>query len=143
MYILDTCILNILFFYPGAKREAVTRELNTVDRSDLYISAISVYELIGGAISEINRTLNSRDVVLNLAALTKLIDKLSNFRVLQFTEEDYRRFEAISAAIKRRGSLDARIAASALSRNYVVVTEDDEVFELAGARHIDWTRPPT
>lgn len=145
MYILDTCILNILFFYPGAKRDAVTRRLREVSRDDVFISAISVYELIGvGAVPEINRNINSARAAVKLEALSKLVSNLSRFNILPFTEEDHRNFELLPAAIKRKGPMDARIAASALSREQsVVVTEDTEVFELTGLRVEDWTRTPT
>lgn len=142
MYILDTCILNILFFYPSDKRDAITRQLNEVDRSDVFISAISAYELIGiGVVPEINRTINSSDAAKNLLALTTLVDKLSDFQTLPFTKDDHTLFVSIEAAIKRKGVMDARIAASALSNDFIVVTEDEEVFDLAGARHVNWARP--
>lgn len=144
MYILDTNILNILFFYPGAKRDALTRRLRSVSKDNVFISAISVYELIGlGAVPAINSTINSPKVAGRLAVLTKLINLLTQFNTLPFTEEDHRIFEAIPAAVKRKGAMDARIASIALSRGFVVVTEDDEVFMLAGARVEDWTKPPS
>jgi predicted nucleic acid-binding protein len=140
VFILDTCILNILFHYPGAKRDAVIRQLSAVDRDTVYISAISLHEMIVmGLCPQIPQRLNTPTSVRNLRFLTDLIPKLAAYQVLHYTEDDEEYFERrISAAAKRAGPMDCRIAASAISHDYIVVTEDDEAFDLAGAQHANW-----
>lgn len=143
MYILDTCILNILFFYPGEKRDAVVRNINRVGRNQVCISAVSTYELVGiGAVPEINKHINSPEAPQKLSYLITLLNKLSGFNVLLFTTEANGIFNGLPNATKRRGPMDARIAACALTdTNHIVVTEDDEVFGLAGVRTENWARP--
>jgi predicted nucleic acid-binding protein len=143
VYILDTNILNILFYYPGPKRDAVLREIRRVGKEDVCVSAISVYELVGvGAVPEINTHINSPRAPEKLTKLTTLVYKLSQFHILLFTDDAHRIFDGLPAATKRRGPMDARIAASALTdTSHTVVTEDDEVFELAGVPNVNWARP--
>ncbi len=141
VYILDTCILNILFFYPGPKRESVERELLAVDRNTVYVSAISLHELIVfGLCPQIPQNMNKTGAVKQLQTLSDLIVKLSAFQILPYTEKDQEVFERrIPAAAKRAGPMDCRIAASALSHvNAVLVTEDEEPFRLAGATQVNW-----
>jgi predicted nucleic acid-binding protein len=142
VYILDTCILNILFFYPGPKRDAVVREMRRVGKEQVCISAISIWELVGnGAVPEVNKYINKPEEPQKLYGLMKVLDKLANFHVLHFTERAYGIFNTLPAATKQRGVWDARIAASALTdKTYIVVTEDNEVFDLAGAPNINWAR---
>jgi predicted nucleic acid-binding protein len=140
VYILDTCILNILFCYPGPKREALERNLSLVDKDDVWISAISAYELVGvGAVKEINNKIKNRESPhRELETLSYLINKLSSYQILPYTEEDEQRFISIPPAAKREGPMDCRIAASALTReDAIVVTEDEDAFELAGATCVD------
>lgn len=143
VYILDTNILNILFYYHGPKRDAVLREIRRVGKDDVCISAISVYELVGvGAVPEVNRYINTPQAPQKLERLISLVNRLSQFHVILFTDHAHAIFDRLPPATKRKGPMDARIAATALAETgHTVVTEDDEVFNLAGVPNVNWAEP--
>jgi predicted nucleic acid-binding protein len=131
-----------MFYFP-AKREGVRRKLEEIDNNSIYVSAISVYELIGiGAVPVINKNLKKTGAVREFERFISLIDKLSKFNILPYTETDEKNYQAIPAEIKRKGQMDCRIAASAITRSFIIVTEDTEVFELVNVRCENWVKAP-
>jgi predicted nucleic acid-binding protein len=144
VYILDTCILNVLFHDNDPAQQTVLRDrLATVDDKDIWISVVTVYELLlVGVVPEISRRLNTPQVVLGFRALIQLLDDISDYQVLAYTDQDDAYFRGIPANVKRQGPLDCRIASSAVSNNYVVVTNNVNDFEGTGAQCEDWTIVP-
>lgn len=141
MYILDTCILNVLFHHDNlAQQEALQNRLEAVDDNDVWVSVVTVYEiLIVGIVSELSRRLNTPQAPLAFDALIQCLQDISDFQILPYTAEDDEYFRALPANVKRQGSLDCRIASSAVSHDYLVVTNNIDDFDGTGARCEDWT----
>lgn len=146
MYILDTCILNVLFHDNNlAQQAALKNRLEAVDDNDVWVSVVTVYEiLIVGIVGELNRRLNTPQAPLAFDALIQCLEDVADYQVLPYTTEDDQYFRALPANVKRRGPLDCRIASSAVSNDYLVVTNNTYDFRETGARCEDWTiAPPT
>jgi predicted nucleic acid-binding protein len=76
-----------------------------------------------------------------------LLDRLNDLKALQilpFDEAAYREFERIPPEVQRViGTNDSRIAATALSRNFAVVTHNTQHFNLVPRlRVVDWIAAP-
>lgn len=130
MYLLDTniCILAIKL-----KSARVVARLQEASHSGLFLSSITVAELEYGV-------QNSQQVDRNRMALFKF---LSPFEVLGFTDQDAAAYGRMRAELKKRGSqfgpLDMLIAAQALSREMVLVTNNTHEFnQVDGLVLEDW-----
>jgi predicted nucleic acid-binding protein len=142
VYILDTCILNILLHDSPAKQKNLKAKLATVDDRDVWVSVVTVHEiLIEGIAKAIKTRINKNDpkIVLAFNALTKFLDDLSDYQILPYTEKDDAYFKKLPAKVKRKGSMDCRIAASAVNNEFTVITENTDHFEDTGAKFQDWT----
>jgi predicted nucleic acid-binding protein len=141
VYILDTCILNVLFYDDNlAHQEALQNRLEAVDDNDIWVSVVTVYELlIVGIVNGLNRRLNTPQAPLAFYALIQCLEDIAEYQILPYTDEDDEYFRALPANVKRQGPLDCRIASSAVSNNYLVVTNNTDDFDGTGARCEDWT----
>jgi predicted nucleic acid-binding protein len=145
VYILDTNILNILF-YPDSARQTVLRKLEAVDKDTVWLSVITVYEVIlHGIIPELKGSLNSPREVRVFDTLIRLQQKLAEFQILPFTDTDYENFKSIYQSVKK-APMDCRNAASAVTRNWKVVTHNAKDFQrihdACGVEVIDWSIAP-
>ena len=145
MYILDTNILNILF-YPDSARPVVESKLKAVDKHLVWLSVITVYEIMyHGIVPELKYTLNSKREAKTFDTMIRLQEKLSEFQILPFTEQDYENFKIIYNDVKK-APMDCRIAACAKSRNWTVVTHNSKDFSLikqrCGVEYEDWSITP-
>ena len=144
MYILDTCILNVLFHDSNLAQQAILRNrLEAVDDRDIWVSVVTVYELlIVGIVRALSQRLNTPQAPLAFNALIQFLEDISDYQVLPYTDEDDEYFRALPANVKRQGPLDCRIASSAVSKDYLVVTVNIDDFVRTGARVADWTLAP-
>lgn len=144
MYILDTCILNILFYSTPEAQITLKAKLEEVSDSQIWISVVSVYELlVVGIAPAINPVINKSGVVVRFAGLTKFLDDLKDYQILPYTLKDDDYFQKLEARVKRMGPLDCKIASSAVSNDFVVVTQNLDEFLAAGAKCEDWTIAPS
>jgi predicted nucleic acid-binding protein len=145
VYILDNNILNILF-YPHPARHLVESKIREKGKHNVWLSAIAVYEkLINGVLPTFKKTLNTKDEVLGFQTLQYHVEKLATFQILPFTAQDYEHFKDIYNAVKK-APMDCRYAASAKSREWIVVTHDQKDFSVikdrCGVDYEDWSVAP-
>ena len=112
----------------------------------MWLSAIAVYEkLINGVLPTFKKTLNTKDEVLGFQTLQYHVEKLATFQILPFTAQDYEHFKDIYNAVKK-APMDCRYAASAKSREWIVVTHDQKDFSVikdrCGVDYEDWSVAP-
>lgn len=142
MYILDTCILNILFHDSPAQQKNLKAKLATVDDRDIWVSVVTVQELlIDGIAPAIKNRISKNDpkVVLAFNSLLTFLNDLSEYQILPYTDNDDAYFQKIPAKVKRKGSMDCRIAASAVNNGFTVITQNTRDFEGTGGHCEDWT----
>jgi len=132
MYLLDT---NICIFITNKKPATVLQRLEhaILAREKIYISSISVAELQYGVY-------NSQHIEKNRIAL---VEFLAPFEIIDFDDTDAEVFGRIRAELKKQGkiigSYDMLIAAQAISRDLVLVTNNmDEFSRIAELKIEDW-----
>jgi len=130
MYLLDT---NICIFLKNKKPEHVLARLRSAIDDGVYLSSVSVAELQFGVYS-------SRYIEKNRLSLTEF---LAPFQILDFNDDDAEEFGKIRSDLKRRGKIigpyDMLIAAQALTRDLILVTNNtDEFSRVTGLKLVDW-----
>ena len=119
MYLLDT---NICIFLKNKKSPNVLQKIKENKHLGIYISSITVAELQFGVY-------NSKYMERNRISLIKF---LTPFSVLNFDDRDAEEFGKIRATLKNEGkiigSYDMLIAAQALAKNLILVTDNTKEF---------------
>ena len=119
MYLLDT---NICIFLKNKKSPNVLQKIKENKHLGIYISSITVAELQFGVY-------NSKYIERNRIALIKF---LTPFSILNFDDRDAEEFGKISTTLKNEGEIigayDMLIAAQALAKNLILVTDNTKEF---------------
>ena len=119
MYLLDT---NICIFLKKKKSPNVLQKIKENKHLGIYISSITVAELQFGVY-------NSRYIERNRISLIKF---LTPFSVLNFDDRDAEEFGKIRTTLKNEGKIigayDMLIAAQALAKNLILVTDNTKEF---------------
>ena len=119
MYLLDT---NICIFLKNKKSPNVLQKIKENKHLGIYISSITVAELQFGVY-------NSKYIERNRIALIKF---LTPFSVLNFDDRDAEEFGKIRTSLKNEGKIigayDMLIAAQALAKNLILVTDNTKEF---------------
>jgi len=134
MYLLDT---NICIFIMNKKPASVLKKLEQMitQHHKIYLSSISVAELQYGVY-------HSQSIERNRIAL---VEFLAPFEILDFNDMDAEVFGKIRADLKKQGKIigpyDMLIAAQALSRKLILVTNNiDEFRRIQSLKIEDWTK---
>ena len=119
MYLLDT---NICIFLKKKKSPNVLQKIKENKHLGIYISSITVAELQFGVY-------NSKYIERNRISLIKF---LTPFSVLNFDDRDAEEFGKIRTTLKNEGKIigayDMLIAAQALAKNLILVTDNTKEF---------------
>jgi len=131
VYLLDT---NICIFIKNKKPIHVLKRLqDVIGEAPVYISSISVAELQFGVY-------NSFHIEKNRVALTEF---LVPFEILNFDGNDAERFGILRSQLKCEGAMigpyDMLIAAQAVSKNLILVTNNQDEFKrIQSIKLQDW-----
>lgn len=120
MYLLDT---NICIYIINKNPRTVVEKIKSFEPDQIKISAISVAELEYGIAKSKYREKNR----------SALLDFLSAFTIIPFDDNDAEVFGLIRADLEKRGqiigSYDMEIAAQAIAKNYILVSNNTAEFE--------------
>jgi len=130
MYLLDT---NTCIFIINKKPSCVLNKLRSVVGQGIYLSSITVAELQCGVY-------NSQNIERNRIALTEF---LTLFQILNFDDTDAEQSGIIRVQLKKAGKLigpyDMLIAAQALVKDFILVTNNTEEFSrIKNLKLEDW-----
>lgn len=130
MYLLDT---NTCIFIKNRKPVHVLERLRTSLDKGVFLSSISVAEMQYGVY-------NSSNIEKNRIALTEF---LAPFEILNFDDADAELFGRLRADLKSKGTIigayDMLIAAQAIARNLILVTNNTGEFKrIIGLKLEDW-----
>jgi tRNA(fMet)-specific endonuclease VapC len=133
MYLLDT---NICIYAINKKPGLVINRIKKEIRKGIYISTLTIAELEYGVE-------NSSRIEVNRVALIKF---LSVFNILAFDDLDAIPYGRLKTNLKRNGNLigpiDMLLAAQAVSKGLILVTNNTKEFErIEGLKIEDWTQP--
>ncbi len=131
IYLLDT---NICIYCINNRPEEVIRKVKRHEPHQIKISTVTVAELEYGASKSEYRQKN-RIAILNF---------LSAFDIIPFDDKDAETYGQIRADLERRGKVigpyDMQIAAQALAKDFILVTNNTKEFErVEGIEIEDWT----
>ena len=133
MYLLDT---NICIFLIKNTFPVLTKKIFSANSNDLFLSSISIAEMEYGASKGQNREKNRQ----------ALLDFCTDFNtILDFTVEDTEAYGLIRAYLEKEGRIigpyDMQIAAQAMTRNLIVITNNyDEFARIPWIKVEDWTK---
>lgn len=130
MYLLDT---NTCIFIKNRKPVHVLERLRSSLGKGVFLSSVSVAEMQYGVY-------NSSNVEKNRIALTEF---LAPFEIIDFDDADAEAFGRLRADLKRKGTIigayDMLIAAQAIARNLILVTNNTGEFKrIIGLKLEDW-----
>lgn len=145
MYILDTdTIGNAL--HRSDEYPHLVGKIQAANQRDLWISVVTAEELIAWGFNSVRDRRNQGypHIINKYKILFDRINDLKSLQILPFDEAAYREFANIPAAVQTAiGTNDRRIAATALSRDYTVVTHNVQHFALVPRLRVeDWTAAP-
>lgn len=141
VYLLDTNIVELIF----RGNPLVIARIRRTPVDQLWVSSLSVQEMLGGTIAEINAEMSKRrqGVSIPSAYLGKLVHNLHQFNILPYSDEAEQHYQGFGAATKRVGKMDCRIAAHAIIAQLTVITQNVGDFErIPGVVFEDWSKPP-
>lgn len=142
MYVLDNDTLTLFF---RGHVEVVRRVLATPDPV-LWLPAIVVEERLRGRFSYLSgfnaaRASDRAKIPLAYDLLLEAVRELQQFQHLPYTAEMEDLYQSWSPAVKRVGTRDCRIAATAVVHGFTVVTRNLSHFQpIPGVRAEDWSR---
>ena len=130
MYLLDT---NTCIFIKNRKPVHVLERLRSSLGKGVFLSSVSVAEMQYGVY-------NSSNIEKNRIALTEF---LAPFEILNFDDADAELFGRLRADLKSKGTIigayDMLIAAQAIARNLILVTNNTGEFKrIIGLKLEDW-----
>lgn len=132
-YLLDT---NTCVYALNRVDEVLADRLRAARRSELFISSLTIAELLFGA-------RRSAHVTENLKRVARFVAPLGELQFDRLAAEAYATLRAeLAEAGRQFGPVDMLIAATGLARGLTVVTNNTREFERArGLRLENWTAP--
>ena len=139
MYLLDTSIVSNFLderrFYPQ-----LTAKILSQPPESIFISVITVEEILQGALASVQKTKRKSAVVTAYKYFEDLFSALNQFQILSYDIQAEQIYQSLSAKIKRIGTQDCRIAAIAKVYELTVVTVNMNDFIKIGLIDVeDWT----
>jgi tRNA(fMet)-specific endonuclease VapC len=140
VYLLDTDILSIHQSERGEEYERVRSHLDGVDPTLVFVSIISFHEQAIGWNAYLQRAKKLEGLIHGYEKFERILLDFSRLNILGFDRKAAEEFEQLKSLGVRIGSMDLRIAATALANDCTVVTRNTVDFErVPGLRLEDWS----
>jgi tRNA(fMet)-specific endonuclease VapC len=108
----------------------------------LCVSVVTVQEAVRGRLALLSRQLSLDQLLLAYAKLQQTVQFFNAINVLAFDRQCHEKVEELRAQGVRIGTLDLRIAATALVHSLTLVTRNTKDFaRVPGLRLEDWAAP--
>lgn len=134
-YLLDTDSASLAF-------EGNERVRNRISQaSGVWLSSIAAEERVRGALSLIQRNRDKASFPAAQNFLIRLLADISSYDLHPYNAGAMLVFASFPAQVKRVGSQDCRIAASAIAAGWIVVTANHRHFsQIPGVQFEDWSQ---
>ena len=140
MYVLDTDHLVIIQQQIRPQFAILTDRMSNFSQRDFFVSVVSFHEEVLGWTTYLSRAKTGDPIVKAYLRLSRMLTDFAALQVLEFDVTAAEIFDGLRTDSVRIGTMDLRIAATALSRNAIVLTRNLVDFEkVAGLRVEDWT----
>ena len=142
MFVLDNDTASLLF---RGRNSGLNRRALAVPPPQLWLPAVVVEEQFRGrlgVLAKLNPARPKESPLIPIAyrdlVLTQEI--LRQFQILPYTQADEDLYQRWPAEVKRVGTRDCRIAASAINRGFTVVTANRRHFQqIPSVSFVDWS----
>jgi len=130
-FLLDT---DIVIYWLKNKYPLINQRIKKAGKSSLFISSITAAELYFGAYNSLKKKEN-------LSVIEGLLGKI---KIIPFDEKAGKCFGEIKASLKSKGQIisnsDIFIAATAISNNFIMVTNNEDHFgRIENLKIENWT----
>lgn len=140
MFLLDTDHIVVLQQQAAAHYDHLMARIRRHEPSAFFVSIVSFHEQVMGWNAYISRAKNSAGIVRGYERLQMLLSNFSDAQVLPFDDDAAVVFDELRKRRLRIGTMDLRIAASALSQEMTVLTRNLSDFRrVPGLSVEDWT----
>ena len=140
MFLLDTDHLAIIQQATLPEFGRITETMADYEQADFFVSIVTFHEQILGWSTYLSRAKTRQSVVRAYDKFRRILVDFTALQVLPFDEAAADVFETMREQRVRVGTMDLRIAATALARNHTVLTRDLVDFQrMPGLRVEDWT----
>lgn len=138
VYLLDTDHIAILQRQPEPAYSALTRRMDEHPVERFFISVASFHEQAVGCHGYLNRQRREDDIIRGYSMFLQLLSTFATYTVLPYDKAAAGAFRRIRNI--QIGTMDLRIAATALSRDFTVLSRNTVHFgRVPGLRVEDWT----
>jgi tRNA(fMet)-specific endonuclease VapC len=139
-FIVDTDHLALIQQQSQPEFGRIADRMSNYSRRDFYVSIVSFHEQVLGWTTYLSRSKSREDVVKAYSKLRRLLTDFAALQVLPFDDVASDSFETLRRRRIRIGTMDLRIAATALGQNATVLTRNLVDFRKVPGLHVeDWT----
>lgn len=139
-YLLDTDHVVILQRESAGLFPRLSSRIGQFSPHDFYISIVTFHEQVAGWQALLNRRRDAQSVVRAYDEFSRLLSAFADVQLVEFSPEAAQKFDDLRKQRVRIGTMDLRIAATALVRDYTVLTRNLVDFEqVPGLKVEDWT----
>ena len=140
-HLLDTDHVSILQQEAGPDHGILLLRLSEYAVEDVGCCVVSLHEQMNGANTRIVNAKTLGEVVAGYRIVFRILDRFRRFPLVPFDDVAAAEFARLRKAKVRIGTMDLRIAATALSRGLTLVTRNRSDFDrVPGLALADWTR---
>lgn len=141
MFLIDTDHLTLIQRRTQPEFGRLQTRIAAHPPSAFYLSIISFHEQVLGWNAYIGQAADQRGVTRGYGMFQQLLNDFASAQVLPFDDKAAAVFESLRAQRVRVATMDLRVAASALSRGFTLLSRNSVDFEkVPGLRVEDWTR---
>ena len=140
MFIFDTDHLVIIQQATQPEFARVSERMADYEGADFFVSIVTFHEQVMGWSTYLSRARTRDSVVRAYDKFRKILVDFAALQVLPFDGAAAEAFDSLREQRVRVGTMDLRIASTALARNYTVLTRNLVDFrKVPGLRVEDWT----
>lgn len=140
MYLLDTDHVSILQRGSSAEFARLMARCERFAESDIFVSIVSFHEQTRGAHEYVNRAKTPSAIERGYLMFASLLKDYCVAQVVGFDQVASLAFAELRRKATRVGTMDLRIAATAISRSWTLLTRNSRDFSpVPGLKSEDWT----
>lgn len=140
MYLLDTDHISIVQRQSEPAYTRLAAKIAAHQPADFYVAIVSFHEQVTGWNAYLNRARSSEAVVRAYGMFQQILVDFTTMSVADFDSSASAIFDSLRSAKIRIGTMDLRIAATALANDWTVLTRNAVDFsKVPGLRSEDWT----